>query len=219
MTTTKKRAPTNGANALAAICELWATGSLAGARVRELGKEYGLQDCIEFAGDSAVVGDNRILGLVLHAVRAKDFAPAANPTHKELEVFADGTWGKGRWRTDRPAWPWERGGSPELDAPFEALDKALADMAEAQDAVWAAREAVSEGRENNFAEAPMTPLVRTLAQAIKAWEKCEEAVSVAKGKVTRLQLRLQDTFRVQQYRRRVEDVPGLTDEVLGASHD
>jgi hypothetical protein len=226
MATTKKRAPTNGANALAAMCELWETGWLAGDRVRALGKEYQLEDCINFRGDSAAIGDSNIIGLVLHAGRASDFSPATNPVHKEIQIYLDGTYGRGRWRHERAPWPWERFGDPTIDALvrkseppldelYEVLDGKFAEMETAQQAIFAAREAARDARVNRAPESAVVSLSKALTQAVAAWEKAEEAASVAKAKVTTRQLQIQDRYRMDQYRRRGDEVPGLTDEVLG----
>jgi len=226
MTTTKKHAPKNGANALAAVCTLWEEGWLPGDRVRALGKEYQVQDAIDFRGDSAAIGDANLVGLVLHAGRASDFSPATNPVHKEIQIYLDGTYGRGRWRHERAPWPWERFGDPTIDdlvrksepprdTLFETFDGKLADMETAQQAIYAARAAAHEGRANRVPDAVMMSFTKTLNQAIKDWEKAEEAASVAKAKVTTRQLQIQDRYRMDQYRRRGDEVPGLTDDVLG----
>jgi len=76
MTTKKQQATDNGA-ALSAVRDLWRDGFLDGERVRALGAEYGLEDCINFTADSAAVGESPIVGLVQAAGRSASFAPNA----------------------------------------------------------------------------------------------------------------------------------------------
>src|SRR2546422_8030464 len=103
---TTKKASDNG-QVLQAVRDLWRTDSLDGARVRALGAEYHLPDCSDFTGDALPLGDTRLLGLVLAAGRSPGFGsdPIWDP---QIAVFLDGTYGKHRWKTDRPAHPWER---------------------------------------------------------------------------------------------------------------
>ena len=70
MTTRKPAQATDNGHLLAAVRDLWRDGFLPGDRVRALGAEYGLQDCIDFTADSAAVGESSIVGLVQAAGRS-----------------------------------------------------------------------------------------------------------------------------------------------------
>ncbi len=199
MTTTKK--PATDGHALAAVRDLWRDGFLDGDRVRALGAEYGLQDCIDFTADSAAVGESSIVGLLQAAGRSSGFAPASNPIDKEIAVYLDGTYGKGRWRYDRPPHGWERGGGDEaLDALFRDLDVALADLKRTLDAMWSARdEAAAAGQGTpSIGEKGEIALAKVRAQAIKDWELADERASIARARVTTRALWLQEKFRRRQ---------------------
>ena len=188
---TTKTASQNGA--LQAVRDLWRTDSLDGARVRALGAEYHLPDCSDFTGDALPLGDTRLLGLVLAAGRSPGFGsdPIWDP---QIAVFLDGTYGKHRWKTDRPAHPWERGGGDaELDRLFADRDVALADLERLNNLMWEAKDDLRAA-----GAAATVSHTRVLAEAIKAWEHADERASLARSRVTSRALRLQDLYRNQQ---------------------
>ncbi|PYO40189.1 MAG: hypothetical protein DMD33_18560 [Gemmatimonadetes bacterium] len=203
MTTRKQQATDNG-HALAAIRDLWRDGNLDGARVRALGAEYSIPDCIDFTADSASVGESRLVGLVQRAGRSAGFDPASNALDREISDYLDGTYGRGRWRYDRPPHLWERGGGDaDLDRLFQDQDVALADLKAATDAMFAARDeasAAGQGR-TPVAQGAEVALAKARAQAVKDFELADERASIARARVTTRAGWLQNKFRVEQARK------------------
>ena len=196
--TTKTAKATDNGRALAAVRDLWRTQSLDGDRIRALGAEYALPDCIDFTADGACVGDPRLLGLVRAAGRSPGFGSDA-VLDPQIAVYLDGSYGKGRWITDRPAWIWERhGGDEQLDRLFEDQDVALADLEAAAATMWQTKDEVSAARQGTASAAAEIALTKALAAAIKAWEKADEGASLARAAVTTRALLLQDRYRRQQ---------------------
>jgi len=124
-----------------------------------------------------------------------------NPVDKEIQLYLDGTYGKGRWRYDRPPHAWERGGGDaELDRLFADQDTALADLKRTTEAMFAARDEASAAGQGTISvgEKGEIALAKARAQAIKDFEKADERASLARARVTTRALWLQEKFRRQQ---------------------
>src|SRR5438552_14793101 len=127
--------------------------------------------------------------------------PMLNPVDKEIQLYVEGTYGKGRWRYDLPPHAWERGGGDaELDRLFADQDTALADLKRTTEAMFAARDEASAAGQGTISvgERGEIALAKARAQAIKDFEKADERASLARARVTTRALWLQERYRRQQ---------------------